>query len=160
MTTFGRHRDLQLDFPPTAVPIVIVGANEAGKSTLFEFVVTMLFGFEPADRSSHPYRPWVDGGVLGGSLDLELGDGEVSVVTRELADRPRGERRYASGHRLTFVNEPIVELQGVSRPLYRDLGALADDDLRRLDFSSWRRIEDRLLSGAAGALRPASEVIR
>ncbi len=47
--------------------VVIAGDNETGKSALFEFLTTALFGFVPATAVNHPYRPW-DGRFPGGAL--------------------------------------------------------------------------------------------
>ena len=38
--------------------VVIAGDNETGKSALFEFLTTALFGFAPATAANHPYSPW------------------------------------------------------------------------------------------------------
>ena len=38
--------------------VVVAGDNETGKSALFEFLTTALFGFAPATAAKHPYSPW------------------------------------------------------------------------------------------------------
>ena len=49
--------------------VVVLGPNESGKSALFEFFASALFGFSPATAEAHPYRPW-DGRFLDGRLDV------------------------------------------------------------------------------------------
>ena len=57
-TSFGALQEL--DTGPDALPrlVVVEGRNEAGKSTFFELLATILYGFYPASRESHPYAPW------------------------------------------------------------------------------------------------------
>ena len=69
--------------------VVVLGPNESGKSALFEFFASALFGFSPATADAHPYRPW-DGRFLDGRLDVDLGDGEHQRIARRLTSRPEG----------------------------------------------------------------------
>lgn len=43
ITGFGKYRNKTIDF--TAGNQLFYGANEAGKSTLYQFIMAMLFGF-------------------------------------------------------------------------------------------------------------------
>ena len=56
---------------------VFCGYNEAGKTTLMQFIRSMMFGFSP-DRLSK-YTPPVYGGLAGGSLDLTSPSGVFEV---------------------------------------------------------------------------------
>ncbi len=56
---------------------VFCGYNEAGKTTLMQFIRSMMFGFSP-DRLSK-YTPPVYGGLAGGSLDLNSPTGIFEV---------------------------------------------------------------------------------
>ena len=56
ISAFGRFRDVtfrDLDHPV----VCISGPNEIGKTTLFDFVSSMLYGLSPADPSTNPYAP-------------------------------------------------------------------------------------------------------
>lgn len=61
LRAFGRLRGFDTGPEPLGAMVVVLGPNEAGKSTLFHFLSTALYGFHPATRDAHPYAPW-DGG--------------------------------------------------------------------------------------------------
>lgn len=56
---------------------VFCGYNEAGKTTLMQFIRSMMFGFSPERLSK--YTPPVYGGLAGGSLDLTSPSGVFEV---------------------------------------------------------------------------------
>src|SRR5436190_4964178 len=58
---------------------VFYGANEAGKTTLMQFVRAVLYGFTPGRRRK--YLPPLRGGLPGGSLAVASAQGQF-VVTR------------------------------------------------------------------------------
>ena len=76
-------RDIQVDgfghfvdqsFGPLERPIIVFhGANEAGKTTLLEFVRRVLYGFPDGRSTANPYRP-LAGGNHGGGLTIESAD--------------------------------------------------------------------------------------
>ncbi len=64
---FGVWHDLQIqDLNPALT--VFYGPNEAGKSTIMQFLRAMLYGFTPARRAK--YLPPLRGGKAGGRLGL------------------------------------------------------------------------------------------
>ncbi len=68
---------------------VFYGPNEAGKSTLLQFVRTVLYGFAPERRR---YLPPVHGGQPGGLLDVSGPHGRFQLARHESEDGdPRGE---------------------------------------------------------------------
>jgi len=79
---FGVWHDLQLSGLSPRVT-AFYGANEAGKTTLMQFVRSVLYGMSQERR--HRYLPPVNGGQPGGSLGL-LEDGQRLDVSR-IADR-------------------------------------------------------------------------
>ena len=77
---FGRFADIGLG--PFERPVtVFLGPNEAGKSTLLEFIRRVFFGFPDGRSTSNPYRP-LAGGRHGGSLDVVSHAGETVTVQR------------------------------------------------------------------------------
>ena len=77
---FGRFADQILG--PFERPVtVFFGPNEAGKSTLLEFVRRVFFGFPDGRSSSNPYPP-LAGGRHGGSVTIVSDDGETVTVQR------------------------------------------------------------------------------
>ena len=55
---FGRLAGFDTGLESLEGLVVILGPNEAGKSTLFAFLTTALYGFQPATRESNPHVPW------------------------------------------------------------------------------------------------------
>ena len=64
---FGAWHDVQLDHVATGLT-VFYGPNEAGKTTLMEFIRSVLYGFSPERRAR--YLPPVAGGRGGGGLNV------------------------------------------------------------------------------------------
>jgi uncharacterized protein YhaN len=76
---FGQFRDWTLVLPEAPV-VVIYGTNEAGKSTLLNYIRTILFGFPKTNRISH--YPARSGANHGGFLKIEDGGGNVFQIER------------------------------------------------------------------------------
>ncbi len=87
LTAFGRLRDLDTGSGPLPPLVVAFGPNEAGKSTLFHFLTSMLYGFHPASRDGNAYAPW-DGADASGELTLRLDAGAPVRVERRLLSQP------------------------------------------------------------------------
>ena len=73
---------------------VLYGPNEAGKTTLLQFIRSMLYGFSPARRK---YLPPVHGGRPGGVLDLAGPHGRFAIGRYDdsLADGTSGRAGHA-----------------------------------------------------------------
>lgn len=65
---------------------VFYGQNEAGKTTLMQFVRSMLFGF--AEERLEKYTPPVYGGVAGGSLFVKAPQGRFEIQRHVDPNRP------------------------------------------------------------------------
>ncbi|WLR47630.1 AAA family ATPase [Halobacillus litoralis] len=73
---FGKWKDYSLDLTDSS-PHLIIGENEAGKSTLYEFILFMLFGLPPKQRLSFTPKT---GGSMGGRLVLLTAEyGRVTI---------------------------------------------------------------------------------
>jgi len=145
---FGIWRDLTVEGIPDGMT-VFFGRNEAGKSTLMQFIRTGFFGF-PKERRDK-YLPPVYGGVPGGKLFLERIEGSVEIQRHADMQRPNNDfgdvvittpEGSASGqHRLTAMMNEVDEaifnhVFAIGLQEIQELGALNDtqaaDHLYRL----------------------------
>ena len=120
LDAFGGLVDLRLVGLADAPLVVIVGANESGKSTLAAFVETALYGFAPANLASHPYAPW-DGSALGGTLELLLADGRRARIERSLGSAAPTGRFNVGDVSTSLGNAPAPCVAGVGRAVFRGL---------------------------------------
>jgi len=138
--------------------VVVLGPNESGKSALFEFFASALFGFSPATAEAHPYRPW-DGRYLDGRLDLELSDGDQVRVARRLTSRPEG-RLIHSQSEARLANRPIPAVGLMTRDVFKNVYALTQEEALGLDARAWQHVQDRVLGGSSyDFLRPSRAVV-
>lgn len=85
---FGVWRELTVEGIPDGMT-VFFGRNEAGKSTLMQFIRTGFFGFSKERRDK--YLPPVYGGLPGGRLYLERIEGSVEIQRHADMQRPLNE---------------------------------------------------------------------
>ena len=151
---YGPLAELELEGLAESDLLVVYGPNEAGKSSLRSFVASMLYGFSPAAREDNPATP-ADGHAYG-ELELQLPEGGRVRVERHLRARPTA-RAWRGDAQEDLANRPLAEVAWLERGTYTALHAIDADELRGLDASTWREIEQRLLGGASPAfLRPAA----
>lgn len=128
---FGVWHDLQLGkLSPEAT--VFYGPNEAGKTTLMQFVRSVLYGVSPERRQR--YLPPLAGGRPGGRLGLVTDDGPVEVS--RYADRSDDDLGRAQ------VHLPTGETQGdrllresldyVDEPTFNNVYAVGLDEIQQL----------------------------
>jgi len=158
LEAFGSLAGLDTGEAPLPGLVVVLGPNEAGKSTVFHFLVSMLYGFYPASRDNNPYAPW-DGSEPGGALDLRLDGGGCAEVERRLLSQPTG-RLTIGGTTEELRNRTLPWAEHVPRAVFRQVFALTLGDLAGLDDETWGRVQDRIV-GSMGAtdLQPARRVI-
>ncbi len=98
---FGVFRNLEIGGLSEGLN-VFYGPNEAGKTTLMQFVRSVFYGFSPERRR---YLAAVDGERAGGMLQIVAAEGRVDVVRRANRAEP------AAGESVT-VNYPDGTRQG------------------------------------------------
>lgn len=113
---------------------VIYGPNEAGKTTVMQFVRTVLYGFSVARRQR--YLPPVFGGKIGGRLKLGSNVGQFCVQRSAKMDDLPDER----GH-LTLVDAQGLPrdlshldsmLAGVDEPTFNNVFAIGLREIQEL----------------------------
>jgi len=129
------------DMPPGLV--LFTGNNESGKSTLMEFIRTVLFGFPRRPRNDYPP---LRGGGHGGRLQLVMGDGRRITVERTgrralIAGDGGGAEQAEPSDRL---------LGGIDRQVYESIFAIGLKDMQGLEVLSRESAGGRLFAAGAG----------
>src|SRR2546423_8822280 len=136
---------MELRFGPTMN--LVVGPNEAGKSTLQEAIVTGLYGLQSGDRAhsalverADRWRPW-QGGNFGVALEVVLEDGTQLRVERDLDAGTVRVFDVSTGAELgdRFDRDASGGLQvgrqllGVSRDIYTNTACISRSEVLRLE---------------------------
>ncbi|MFW5910152.1 MAG: AAA family ATPase, partial [Thiohalospira sp.] len=154
LAAFGAFLDRRLELPDAAV---VVGPNEAGKTTLFHALTTTLYGFEPANEAQFPYTPRA-GRRAELEADLVLDGGASAHVRRRLLASPDAQWE-TDGGREELRNRPLPVADHVDRRLYKAVYALTIEDMQALEGEAFARVEQRLLGELGNSWqRPAREV--
>jgi len=145
---FGRLEDLDTGPDPLEGLVVVLGPNEAGKSTLFSFLTTALYGFQPASRERNPHVPWGSDQATG-LVRVRLESDGCAEVERTLRSSPVG-RLTLAGRTTELRNQPVPWVGHVPRTVFRQVFAITLGELASLDEETWARIQDRMI-GSMGA---------
>lgn len=137
--------------------VVVYGRNEAGKSTLFNLICSLLYGFSPATRDKNPYSPW-KGGQLSCEGKIQTKAGEKEVF-RTMGGSANG-NIIMEGKSTSISNRPLEETGSISRDIFHELYALTQDKLSVPNSDVWRKLQDQLLGGQfTSFLNPTGKVI-
>ena len=128
---FGVWHDLQLDGISPQLT-AFYGANEAGKTTLMQFLRSVLYGVSTQRRSR--YLPPVNGGRAGGTLNIL--DGQSPLIVSRFADRDDEDHGlvsiidaegHTSGDRL--LRDALADIDEVT---YENIFALGLGEIQQL----------------------------
>lgn len=98
---FGQFNEgLEVAFEADGLNVVI-GRNEAGKSTLLNAVVGVLFGFRDLNQVRR-YEPWDTYDAYAGELEILTDDGRVLRFRRDFKDQRAGVLRVDDGEEVLF----------------------------------------------------------
>lgn len=128
---FGVWKDLKLrKLSPELT--VFYGQNEAGKTTLLQFLRSMLYGVSPERRER--YLPPVEGGRPGGRLGMLSDAG--AFETRRYAERGDDDRGLVSVHMPNgeTQGDRLLRdaLEGVDEPTFNNVFAVGLDEIQEL----------------------------
>ena len=112
---------------------IIYGKNEFGKTTLLEFIRRILFGFPTKKDKTNLYNP-INGGSMGGSLKVELQNGEELVISRTPGTHGGDVRISTPEDELQGQDALTHVLGNASKDIYRNIYAFTLDELH--DFNS------------------------
>lgn len=146
---FGQFHDRTFDLRPGLT--VFLGANEAGKSTLTQFISAILFGFPTKKHPTLRYEP-LDGSRFGGEISFTQ-DGQDYLVTR--VDGPHGGK--VTLHNVTSgLKLPATSLSHLLAPmdatLFQQVYAINEPRLAAVFATSKQELVDHLRHvGAVGS---------
>ncbi|MEN6450592.1 MAG: AAA family ATPase [Thermoguttaceae bacterium] len=140
---------------------VFYGPNEAGKTTLLEFVRSVLYGFSP--ERAH-YLPPVHGGRGGGTLDVAGPQGRYQIARHTPADDGTpGEQLLLTSADGTRQGEHYLStlLSNVEEPVFNNVFAVGLREIQELATLSDTAAAELLYSLTAGLDRVSLvEVLR
>lgn len=145
---FGRFAGAGWDLP--AGLTVVVGANEAGKTTLLNAVRALLFGFE-ATREGRAWYPALAGGRRGGRLSLVTAAGERWQVERHGERGGTGSLTVRAPNGNTGGQETLDRLlAGADRELFTKVFAFGLGELQSMDSLSGEGVRSRIYGAGSG----------
>jgi uncharacterized protein YhaN len=140
---FGIYRDQGVQDLPLGL-VLFVGDNESGKTTLMEFLRTVLFGFKR--RGTRNDYPPLRGGGHGGRLALVMNNGRRLTIERlgrqaTIAEDGGAPQRGEPGEHL---------LGGIDRATFEHIFAIGLEELQGLEVLTQEGVRGRLFSASAG----------
>lgn len=148
---FGIHCNYHLDTLPNGIT-VLLGPNESGKTTLLEFIRSVLFGFKDGRTKGNDYQP-VNGGKHGGRISLVNRRGERFVIER-YAGAKGGEWTLTMPSGSIGSPEDLHHLLcGLSRDTFENIFAFGIDELRDFDSLHDKTVLGRVYSAGVGLVK-------
>lgn len=142
ITGFGKYRQQVIDFE--AQNQLLFGPNEIGKSTLYQFIQCMLFGFPTRRTRQKDYTP-KDGTAFGGKLWLDFpGIGEVAIERYKQVER--GKVKVRIGEQTGGEKLWKDLLQGLTPALFSEVFTFQQEQLSQLDHLQEEELQQVLLS--------------
>ncbi|QNO15109.1 AAA family ATPase [Alkalicella caledoniensis] len=144
---FGLHRDLKLDNIKEGIN-VIYGNNEAGKSTIKNFLSSLLFGFK--SRSSlKRYEP-INGGTHGGKITVINGDDMVELSRLSINNRSNPDLALTSLKNPSKKLETQQLLQGINQNVYDNVFSFGLEELQNLKSLTDQEVMDYIYTAGFG----------
>ena len=129
---------------------VFYGPNEAGKTTLLQFIRSMLYGFSPARQR---YLPPLHGGRAGGTLDVASPHGRFQISRHDsAADGTPGEQLTLTAPDGTRQGEHFVKvlLSNVDETVFNNVFAVGLREIQELATLSDTEAAELLYNLTAG----------
>ena len=145
---FGRFSGAGWDLGPGLT--VVLGANEAGKTTLLNGIRALLFGFE-ATRDGRAWYPAFAGGRRGGRLVLLTAAGERWAVERHGDRGGTGSLTVRAPNGNTGGQETLDRLlAGVDKELFTNVFAFGLGELQSIGSLSGEGVRSRIYGAGSG----------
>ena len=145
---FGRFQDAQWALPEGVT--VLLGANEAGKTTLLNALRALLFGFE-SSRDGRAWYPALAGGRRGGRLVLLTREGERWTVERH-GERGGGGALAVRAPNGNQGGQETLDrlLHGADKDLFNNIFAFGLGELQTFASLSADGVRGRIYGAGAG----------
>ena len=154
---FGTLKDYPVDGLGDGVTL-IVGENEAGKSTLLAFLRAMLFGFPKKSTSARQYPP-LRGGGHGGRI-VVTDDGGRGWTIERYADRKERLRITDSAGGVADESQLRDLLGGADAKLFASVFAFDLTELTGIETLDAAGVRERIFAaGITGAGQSASQAL-
>lgn len=149
ITSFGKWRQQSFIFESSNQ--LVYGLNEAGKSTLYQFIQAILFGFPAKRKKGKDYTP-NDGSGFGGRLQLiHPTYGIVTVERYKTKNKGKAKVWLEDGQQ---GEEDLLEriLYPLTLQLFREVFTFQQEQLQQMDALSEENLHDALISlGLSGS---------
>ena len=154
---FGLFRGYEVRDLPDGLT-VLLGPNEAGKSTLLAFIRGVLFGF-PDGRSAAPKYPPLRGGQPGGRLFL---DSEEGTWTVERVGQPYVRSVYLPDGSAGTQDDLDALLGHADRDVFGNIFAFSLEELESLAALEADSVKERIFAGGVVGRtgRPPREALK
>lgn len=149
MVGFGHWRDYTVALDDHLT--VVFGNNEAGKTTLYHFIRTILFGFPSKKKNSRDYTP-KDGGSFGGHLVVDHPEFGLIRISR-FKGVNRNKATLTSLEDSTQLDLTLEELLSpLTETVFKEVYTLEQQQLVELNHLSEGNLQELLLViGLAGS---------
>lgn len=142
IAAFGKWRQKSFDF--YSGNQLIYGGNEAGKSTIYQFIQAILFGFPSKGRKKKDYTP-KDGSAYGGKIWLKHPIyGEFAV--ERYKQQNRGKSKVWLGNQVG--SDELLEklIAPLTKELFQQVFTFQQEQLMELDHLREKELHDALIS--------------
>ncbi|MBO0453333.1 ATP-binding protein [Candidatus Enterococcus murrayae] len=149
ITSFGKWR--QQTFLFEAKNQLVYGLNEAGKSTLYQFIQAILFGFPTKRKKGQDYTPNDGSGFGGRLLIVHPTYGVVTIERYKAKNKGKAKVWLEDGQQ---GEEELLEkiLYPLNQPLFRQVFTFQQEQLQQLDVLSEENLHEALISlGLSGS---------
>ena len=148
---FGRFGDR--GFGPLERPVtVFYGPNEAGKSTLLEFIRRILFGYPSGRNRGNEYPP-LAGGRHGGRVTIATDAGEIITIDRA-PGRGDGPVSLTTATGETLSDTELARLLGNhSKSVFQNIFAFTLDELNNESLLNDDSVNLQIYSAGIGAMK-------
>ncbi|MDD3839823.1 MAG: AAA family ATPase [Clostridia bacterium] len=154
---FGCLRDWQTPHLDEGL-VVIFGLNESGKTTIFNLMTTILYGFSPASRDNNPYVPWDESKAFC-QARIKTSYGKRLDVIRRLQSVASG-TIISDDKSVDISNKSLEYVRGLPRKVFEQVYTLDIDNMCMPKSKTWEMMQDQLLGGEfCSFIRPVVDVL-